>query len=176
MKPNKRLIRIGKIKKEKQKRKDFPIFKAPPPPPVPQTRKVVINTCYGGFGLSHKAIMEYYKRKGITAYAFVDARDDGHCDFTHFKPYTNQEHPFIIHYASKPLNEDGTYDQTAYLAQGRELQRDDPDIIAIVEKMGKKSWGQHAELSIVEIPADVEWEIEEYDGAEHIAETHRTWR
>jgi hypothetical protein len=173
MKPNKRLIRIGKIKKEKRKRRDFPIFTAPP---VPQTRKVVINTCYGGFGLSHKAIMEYYKRKGITAYPFIDKRVDGHCDFKHFIPYTNQKHSFLIHYSSKPLNEDGTYDQTTYLAQGRELQRDDPDIIDIIEKMGKKSWGQHAELTIVEIPMDVSWEIEEYDGTEWVAETHRTWK
>ncbi len=165
MNPNKRLIRIGKIKKQK---KLTPVAK-------PKTRKIVINTCYGGFGLSHKAIMEYYRRKGITAYPFVDKRDEGgHCNFKHFEPYANQDHPFLIYYSSKPLNEDGTYDQTAYLSQ--ELQRDDPDIVDIVEKMGKKSWGDHAELSIVEIPADTEWEIEEYDGMEHISEAHRTWR
>ena len=94
--------------------------------------------------------MEYYKRKGITAYPFVDARDaGGHCDFKHFKPYREEEHPFLIHYSSKPLNEDGTYDQTAHLAQGRELQRDDPDIVAIVEKMGKKSWGEQDRKSVV---------------------------
>ena len=27
----------------------------------------------------------------------------------------------------------------------------------------------------VEIPDDVEWQIEEYDGTEHISEKHRTW-
>jgi hypothetical protein len=31
-------------------------------------------------------------------------------------------------------------------------------------------------LEIVEIPDDVEYTIEEYDGLEHIAEKHRTWR
>lgn len=31
-------------------------------------------------------------------------------------------------------------------------------------------------LKVVSIPADVEWQIEEYDGAEWIAEKHRTWR
>jgi hypothetical protein len=30
--------------------------------------KVVINTCFGGFGLSEKAMVEYAKRKGITLY------------------------------------------------------------------------------------------------------------
>ena len=28
----------------------------------------------------------------------------------------------------------------------------------------------------VEIPDDVEWQIEEYDGSEWIAEKHRIWR
>jgi hypothetical protein len=28
----------------------------------------------------------------------------------------------------------------------------------------------------VDIPDDVKWEIEEYDGNEWVAEVHRTWR
>jgi len=28
---------------------------------------------------------------------------------------------------------------------------------------------------VLEIPDDVEFTIEDYDGSEHIAETHRTW-
>ncbi len=31
-------------------------------------------------------------------------------------------------------------------------------------------------MQIVEIPDDVDWEVMEYDGMEHIAEKHRTWR
>ena len=34
---------------------------------------------------------------------------------------------------------------------------------------------QCAELAIVEIPDGIEWEIDDYDGIETIAETHRTW-
>jgi hypothetical protein len=30
-------------------------------------------------------------------------------------------------------------------------------------------------LKIVEVPADVEWVIDVYDGNEHVAEAHRTW-
>ena len=41
--------------------------------------------------------------------------------------------------------------------------------------MGEHSWGPHAELLVVEIPDDVEWYIEEYDGREWIAERHRVW-
>jgi hypothetical protein len=35
--------------------------------------------------------------------------------------------------------------------------------------------GQFSELKIVEVPDDVNWYIEEYDGMEHVAERHRTW-
>jgi len=31
-------------------------------------------------------------------------------------------------------------------------------------------------LRIIEIPDGVEWQIEEYDGDEWIAEKHRTWK
>ena len=33
----------------------------------------------------------------------------------------------------------------------------------------------YAQLKIVEIPDDVKWIVEEYDGIELIAEVHRTW-
>jgi hypothetical protein len=42
-------------------------------------RRVVINTCYGGFGLSDRAITEYKKLLGITDPSFYDRdipRDD----------------------------------------------------------------------------------------------------
>lgn len=55
------------------------------------------------------------------------------------------------------------------------VDRDDPDLIAVVEIMREKANGDHARLKIVEIPHDVEWIIEEYDGREWVAEKHRTW-
>ena len=32
-----------------------------------------------------------------------------------------------------------------------------------------------SDLKVVEIPDDVEWEIEEYDGNEWVSEVHRCW-
>lgn len=34
------------------------------------TKKVVYNTCYGGFSLSYKAVMLYAKLNNINLYAF----------------------------------------------------------------------------------------------------------
>jgi len=57
-----------------------------------------------------------------------------------------------------------------------DIARDDPNLIRVVQSLGKRSWGACAELKIVQIPDDVEWEIEEYDGIEWVAEKHRIWR
>ena len=93
-------------------------------------RKVVINVCYGGFGLSDEAELLYLELTG---------------------------------------NEDGkVYDY--------ELKRDDPQLVEVVEQLGKHSWGEYAKLRVVEIPDDnVAWLIHNYDGMEHVAEDHRTW-
>ena len=88
--------------------------------------KVVINRCYGGFGLSEKA------------YEYLGIPWDG--------------------YGYK-CNEN----------------RADPKLIECVEKLGEEADGTFAELKVVDIPDDVEYTIEEYDGLEWVAEKHRTW-
>jgi hypothetical protein len=40
---------------------------------------------------------------------------------------------------------------------------------------GKVSHGYAGELKVVEVPADVDWYVVEYDGKEHVSEFHRTW-
>jgi len=53
--------------------------------------------------------------------------------------------------------------------------RDDPKLVEAVEALGTKASGTCANLVIVEIPDDVEWFIDEYDGWETVREKHRTW-
>ncbi|MGD9157181.1 MAG: hypothetical protein PVG39_02120 [Desulfobacteraceae bacterium] len=54
--------------------------------------------------------------------------------------------------------------------------RKDPRLIAAIEKIGEeKASGDLAEVRIVDVPDDVEWEIDEYDGIETIHEVHRSW-
>lgn len=56
-----------------------------------------------------------------------------------------------------------------------DIRRDDADLVVAVEGLGEKAGGDYSALKVVEIPDDVKWQIEEYDGMEHIAEVHRTW-
>ena len=58
----------------------------------------------------------------------------------------------------------------------REVARDDPYLVKVVRDLKEEAHGRFAELKIVEVPADVEWTIDEYDGMEWVAEKHRTWR
>ena len=57
----------------------------------------------------------------------------------------------------------------------RDIERDDPYLVKIVKELGSAANGPHANLKIVEVPADVDWIVSEYDGAEWVAEKHRTW-
>ncbi len=57
-----------------------------------------------------------------------------------------------------------------------ELRRDDPHLVQTVLELGKAANAKYANLKVVTIPDDVEWQIDEYVGNEWIAERHRTWR
>ena len=90
--------------------------------------KVVVNRCYGGFGLSEEA------------YEYLGLAWDGH-------GYKYNDHD----------------------------KRTDEKLIECVERLGYKANGIFADLEVVEIPDDVKWEIDDYDGVETIEEVHRSW-
>jgi len=96
--------------------------------------KVVINRCWGGFGLSKEA------------YEFLGLKWDGF----------------------------GNLYGTEY-RKNFELDRTNPKLVECVETLGDKASGRYACLRVVNIPDDVKWEINNYDGMETIEEVHRTW-
>jgi hypothetical protein len=135
-------------------------------------REVVINRCFGGFGLSPRAVEAYLARQGKECFWFVDARDEnGRLQLRGQKvPTDDPDGVFIAYsYTSPDASEDSYF-------YARDIERDDPDLVAVVRELGKDADGTHAELAIVSIPGDADWFIDEYDGQEHIAEKHRTWR
>ena len=91
--------------------------------------KVVINTCFGGFGLSDAAIERYCELDGCSPVNFWSGSID----------------------------------------------RDDPNLVKVVQELGEAAETPYSELKIVDIPNDVKWHIHEYDGLEYVAENHRTW-
>jgi hypothetical protein len=117
-------------------------------------RKIVINDCFGGFGLSDEAFEAYLDRKGI---AWEKVENDSKFSGAYY-----------YHAGHK---EDSDYYLSVY-----DIERDDPDLVAVVETLNGRIDSFASELKVVEIPDDVEWLIEEYDGNEWVAEKHRTWR
>ena len=113
-----------------------------------QYMKIVINKCYGGFGLSEEAVLLYAKKKGLN---LIIERNKG-LKLNHY--YLNEK-------------KDGNY------FCERDIQRNDPILVQVVKELGVKANGYSAELKIVEIPDDMKWEIEEYDGKEWVSEAHR---
>jgi hypothetical protein len=99
-------------------------------------RKIVINRCYGGFGLSLEAKNMYLE---------------------------------LTKDIPKPEN----------FFANQDIMRDDPILIAIIEKIGlQAAAGTFSKLKIIQIPDDVPsngWTIMDYDGIEWVAEKHRTW-
>ena len=56
-----------------------------------------------------------------------------------------------------------------------DIPRDDRYLVHVVKELGNRASGTYTTLKIVEIPAEVDWIVQDYDGAEWIAERHRTW-
>ncbi len=134
--------------------------------------KLVINRCFGGFGLSHKAVMRYAELKGIKLYAFVQKRDGQGClEYDKYEPYTNQKGSPLIHYHTQ---NDPTLKSEGYFSDD-DIERTDPALVQAVKELGKRANGQCADLNIVKIPEGVAYEIDEYDGLETVHEKHRSW-
>jgi len=117
--------------------------------------KVAINRCFGGFGISDEAFENLLSRKGI-AFDKVE-KESSFLGATYYQAGHAGDDDYYI----------SNYDHYE--------NRADPDLIAVIEEMGDKANSWAAEIAIVEIPDDVEWHIDEYDGREHVAEKHRTW-
>lgn len=57
-----------------------------------------------------------------------------------------------------------------------DLKREDARLVECIETLGKKANGLFAELKVLEIPDDVKYTIEHYDGIESVHEVHRVWK
>jgi hypothetical protein len=132
--------------------------------------KVVISTCNGGFSISPKAIEKLAERKGKKCYFFNSNYKDGEFKYTFINGY-----PTGLFWTASSTDNLEEFDFGKHDLSSRPEDRADPDLVAVVEELGEEANGKFAELKVVKIPSDVKWHIQEYDGAEWVAEDHRTW-
>lgn len=142
-----------------------------------KVRKIVVNRCFGGFGLSDAAMRRYFELKGWP-FHYEDRKDyPGLGMGTYWRVPPSLRPKPIENWSAAPLEERRAYNDAYSEASvyGGDIPRDDPALVQVVEELGKNANGRHAELEVVSIPADVKWVISEYDGKEHVAEDYRTW-
>jgi len=132
--------------------------------------KIVYNACYGGFSLSDEAIMRYAEIKGIKLYSSVSK-----FGITHYYLCPPEEYDRILaEENSKPVGS-GRYAQSNELYfSDRDIERNDPVLVQVVEELGDKASGPHAKLRIAEVSAGTLYRIDEYDGNESV-ETKDTY-
>ena len=149
--------------------------------------KVVINNCFGGFGLSQAAVKRLAELNGRECYFFKSDLKTGT-----YTPFEGDEGLFWVAFdipnPNEVLGKDDDWCEMTMAQKvahnelyqkhdldNRYVDRADKFLIQVIEELGDKANGQCAKLKIVDIPDGVDYEISEYDGNEHIAEKHRTW-
>lgn len=110
--------------------------------------KIAVNRCYGGFSISLGAARRMAELGHRVAQKSVAEYDAG-------KRVSGEWFSHDIH--------------------DSDTSRADPILVQVVTEMGSASNGRYAAIEVVEIPDDVEWTIEDYDGREWVAEKHRQW-
>jgi hypothetical protein len=155
--------------------------------------KIVVNRCFGGYSLSPLAMKRYAELCGRQCYFFIQ---DG-CYDGPYKPVTIEEisgaslffsafdipNPNEALPASPENWTELTLEQRMahnklwndHVISQRPEARTCPKLVQVVEELGDAASGAFAELEVVEIPDDVNWQIDEYDGKETIREKSREW-
>lgn len=164
-------------------------------------KKVVINKSYGGFMVSPEVTIELFKIENNTDKIYIYEemldRDEKDPIYGYFKRVDEFE---FDEFGSLIVNNEcrdtwGLHVATSNLgriANPRDLRnsnnkhiltiqyntdREDLNLINMIERLGsERCSGEFAKLKIVEIPKDIEYQIEECEGIEWIAEKHRTWK
>jgi hypothetical protein len=141
--------------------------------------KVVINRCFGGFSLSKEGVARYCELASLPCFIEEDTKFKSLDIFTCWLLPEGErlESKEGEAFYSMSMEDRKAYnaahsEQTLY---DRDIERHDPYLVQLVEENSQLYSGRCADLSVVEIPDGVDYEIEEYDGREHVAEKHRTW-
>ena len=109
--------------------------------------KIVYNACYGGFGLSHEAVMRYAELKGITLYP---------------QDYKS----WLTLYYTEPASPTRNDNKAQFSPD--DIDRTDPILVQVVEELGDRANGMCAKLRIETLPKGTRYRIEEYDGREWV--------
>ena len=136
--------------------------------------KVILNKCYGGFGVSQKAYELYAKKKGIEIFAYK-------LECTNDKPIYRKTDMgssiFTITFTKDFGDYVDLYDDNSekYILELCSNHREDRVLIEVVEELGDRANSPFSKLVIVDIPDGMEYEIDDYDGVETLHQKVEKW-
>ena len=136
--------------------------------------KVILNKCYGGFGVSQEAYELYAKKKGIELFAYK-------LEIVSGKPIykkTNTGSSIFTITFTKDFGDyidlsDGISEK--YILELRSNHREDPVLIEVVEELGERANSPFSKLVVVDIPDGMEYEVDDYDGVETLHQKVEKW-
>ena len=136
-------------------------------------KKVILNKCFGGFGLSKEAYELYAKKKGISVFHYTQENLK-----KEIYTYATDDNRTFDFYFTKDFG-DNVYisdeDFKEYFLNLDEKFREDKTLIEVVEELGKKANAFYSNLKIVEIPDDLDYVIDNYDGIETLHQKVKEW-
>lgn len=139
--------------------------------------KVAYNSCFGGFGLSPKALTEFAKRKGITLTWYKQVGYN-HNSNERYVRVDDLEGVRSFNFYALTCDLGGEIQKIPsknfYYPNFDEL-RCDEDLIYVLELLGDKASGECADIKIDEIPDGATYEITDYDGMESVEPPRASW-
>ena len=136
--------------------------------------KLVINTCYGGFYLSPKALKRYLELKGKNAYFYKQTKyeyRDGIYEFTRIDDIDTIKSSLFIYCTTIDYGKvTNTYPESHF--KDNLIPRNDKHLIQVVEELGEEANTTVSRLTIVEVENGRWYKIYEYDGYESIEYIH----
>lgn len=157
--------------------------------------EVILNKEYGGFSVSLMAYKLYTEKKGIELYAYygdysnylsqgvvvfrkIDWTVSSLLEYysnnlTSFYCFTKDLGESIIE--TKENKEEVIKIFVEYSFYLGKQNREDPILIEVVKELGNKASGSFSDLQIVEIPDELDYVIDDYDGYETLHQRVKIW-
>lgn len=139
--------------------------------------KVILNKCFGGFGISLEGYKLYCQKKNLPCifYRFDSVKDKNNI----FKKVSTPNYmsycftyDFGETFESTVGVDDSQFEKMLYLDSS---YREDATLIEVVEELGEKANGRFANLVVVDIPDGLNYVIDDYDGVETLHERVKEW-
>ena len=132
--------------------------------------KLVINSCYGGFGLSPKATKRYLELKGKEACFYKQTNYYHEANGPEYQKVYNLDdlkHEIFVYCTTEDQGDIlNKFPSNSF--QSRDIPRNDKHLVQVVEELGTEANTSFSNLEVIEIENGRWYKINEYDGYESI--------